>query len=146
MGSAGDAENASQYRRLADGCAEIPASRAGRVTRRAQTRISRWMTTEGVRAGPRPGGTTAAVFAHVQAIRAGCSPDMAELFIDYAVNGCTPQQLARRKRADLFCVWMRPELQSLAAARASEFFYLFLLIVLGNGAIPSKEERNHGFR
>ena len=38
-----------------------------------------------------------AVFAgHVQAIRRLLKPDMAELFIDYAVNGCTPQQLAQK--------------------------------------------------
>ena len=38
-----------------------------------------------------------AVFAgHIQAIRRLLKPDMAELFIDYAVNGCTPQQLAQK--------------------------------------------------
>ena len=75
-----------------------------------------------------------AVFAgHVQAIRRLLKPDMAELFIDYAVNGCTPQQLAQKNGLTVSCVWMRLNRCKRRLREHPEFFYLFLLIVLGNG-------------
>lgn len=75
-----------------------------------------------------------AVFAgHVQAIRRLLKPDMAELFIDYAVNGCTPQQLAQKNGLTVSCVWMRLNRCKRRLRGHPEFFYLFLLIVLGNG-------------
>lgn len=75
-----------------------------------------------------------AVFAgHVQAIRRLLKPDMAELFIDYAVNGCTTQQLAQKNGLTVSCVWMRLNRCKRRLREHPEFFYLFLLIVLGNG-------------
>ena len=75
-----------------------------------------------------------AMFAgHVQAIRRLLKPDMAELFIDYAVNGCTPQQLAQKNGLTVSCVWMRLNRCKRRLREHPEFFYLFLLIVLGNG-------------
>ena len=75
-----------------------------------------------------------AVFAgHIQAIRRLLKPDMAELFIDYAVNGCTPQQLAQKNGLTASCVWMRLNRCKRRLREHPEFFYLFLLIVLGNG-------------
>lgn len=75
-----------------------------------------------------------AVFSgHVQAIRRMLKPDMAELFIDYAVNGCTPQQLAQKNGLTVSCVWMRLNRCKRRLREHPEFFYLFLLIVLGNG-------------
>ena len=70
---------------------------------------------------------------HVQAIRRLLKPDMAELFIDYAVNGCTPQQLAQKNGLTVSCVWMRLNRCRRRLREHPEFFYLFLLIVLGNG-------------
>ena len=75
-----------------------------------------------------------AVFSgHVQAIRRLLKPDMAELFIDYAVNGCTPQQLAQKNGLTVSCVWMRLNRCKRRLREHPEFFYLFLLIVLENG-------------
>ncbi len=70
---------------------------------------------------------------HVQAIRRLLKPDMAELFIDYAVNGCTPHQLAQKNGLTVSCVWMRLNRCKRRLREHPEFFYLFLLIVLGNG-------------
>lgn len=49
------------------------------------------------------------------------------------MNGCTPQQLAQKNGLTVSCVWMRLNRCKRRLREHPEFFYLFLLIVLGNG-------------
>ena len=77
---------------------------------------------------------------HVRGHPQAAQPDMAELFIDYAVNGCTPHQLAQKNGLTILLRLDAAEPLQAAAARASGILLSFFAdCVRETAAIPSKE-------